>query len=62
MQRHHHRAHDRDNHAVKVQTCDPRSSEEVEQKSTRKSTYNSKRNVEPKALALYNAVTGGRRV
>jgi hypothetical protein len=51
-QQYHYRAHDRDNHAVNVQARDARSSEQIKQKPTDESADNSKRNIEPKALAL----------
>ena len=51
-QQHHNRADDRDNHAVNIQTCHSRCSEQIKQKSANKSANDSKRNVEPKALAL----------
>jgi hypothetical protein len=51
-QQHHNRTHDRDNHAVNVQTGHSRCSEQIKQKSSNKSADDSKRNVEPKALAL----------
>jgi hypothetical protein len=50
-QQHHNSAHYRDNHAVNVQPGHSRCPEQIK-KASNKSANDSKRNVEPKALAL----------
>jgi len=46
-QQHHHRAHDRDDHAVNIQACDSGRAEQIKEKTADESADDSKGDVKP---------------